>query len=241
MIELNPWSRSGHKRLYVNDGDEKIGYIDLASGDLVANDLDRLESALAEALPLDVSPSPISLDSDLAAREPGSLIQDLTSESYAAGRAAEQRTAGVLSVLSAFGWRSLHSLPLSDKQDLDHLVIGPTGVHPINTKTTSYAVELGGDSVSVAGWKKDWQARSRREERLVARRLEVATGIDVDDFVVGFVSVFAPEIIDDSDVVVPGDLLARQIRRMPRVLDGSVVDILYVAARREETWTRSLS
>lgn len=241
MIEFNPWSRSGHKRLYVNDGDEKIGYLDLLSGDLVTDDTDRLRSALTEALGTDARPSPVSLGGDLAMREPGSSIRDQTSESYAAGRAAEQRTAGVLSVLSSFGWRTLHSLPLSDKQDLDHLIVGPTGIHPINTKTTSYAVELSGDTTSVAGWKKDWQSRSRREERLVAQRLEVATGIEVDGLVCGFVSLFAPEIVGDSDVVIPGDLLASHLERMPRVLGDPVVEVLFAAARREDTWTRALA
>nr|WP_246295988.1 nuclease-related domain-containing protein [Arthrobacter wenxiniae] len=38
------------------------------------------------------------------------------------------------------GFRVLHSVPLSPRKDIDHLVIGPTGVWAVNTKATTYEV-----------------------------------------------------------------------------------------------------
>ncbi|MGA5029945.1 nuclease-related domain-containing protein [Streptomyces cellulosae] len=37
-------------------------------------------------------------------------------------------------LLGSQGWRALHSIPLANKVDIDHLLIGPGGVFSINTK-----------------------------------------------------------------------------------------------------------
>ncbi|NVM96075.1 NERD domain-containing protein [Arthrobacter wenxiniae] len=77
---------------------------------------------------------------DLTANRPGQLIENQDDASYRAGVAGEQRTAGVVAGLERSGFRVLHSVPLSPRKDIDHLVIGPTGVWAVNTKATTYEV-----------------------------------------------------------------------------------------------------
>ncbi len=76
--------------------------------------------------------------------------------------------------LSRHGWRVLHSIPLADKVDVDHLLIGPGGVFTINTKHHhKKAMWVGDDAVRVDHGKSAPYARkSRTEANRVVRVLE---------------------------------------------------------------------
>lgn len=146
----SPWKIKDVRRLYVNlqDG-AKIGYLDLATMEAFpesAGPAELLQQALAglSTLPAarrlnavaqmgevrELPPKQSVLPwSDLAANRTGQLIENLEDASYRAGVAGEQRTAGVLAGLEHKGYRVLHAVPLSPRKDIDHLVIGPTGVH----------------------------------------------------------------------------------------------------------------
>jgi len=70
--------------------------------------------------------------------------------------AGEQRTAGVLAGLGREGYLVLHAVPLSPRKDIDHPVIGPTGIHAINTKASSYEVTAKADAVYADGYRQKW-------------------------------------------------------------------------------------
>ncbi|MGI5411283.1 nuclease-related domain-containing protein [Streptomyces chartreusis] len=79
-----------------------------------------------------------------------------------------------LNRLSRYGWRVLRSIPLADKVDTDHLLIGPSGVFSINTKHHhKKAVGVGDDALKIDHGKPAPYARkSRAEAKRVVRVLE---------------------------------------------------------------------
>lgn len=86
-----------------------------------------------------------------------------------------------LNRLARHGWRVLHSIPLGEEVDVDHLLIGPGGVFSVNTKYhNNRAVWVGDDSVKVDHGKPAPYARkSRAEAKRVARVLERYCGFPV--------------------------------------------------------------
>jgi hypothetical protein len=67
---------------------------------------------------------------------------------WARGAAGERRTAEILSDLPRRRWGVLHDLALpASRANVDHLVIGPTGVWLVDTKTTREEVGVGWRSV----------------------------------------------------------------------------------------------
>lgn len=98
---------------------------------------------------------PLTPTDDLSANRPGESLRDLLDksgvgliervvsqllrcptdwDSWRKGLAGEKRVGAELNRLARHGWRVLHSIPLADKVDVDHLLIGPGGVFSINTK-----------------------------------------------------------------------------------------------------------
>ncbi|MFF4287034.1 nuclease-related domain-containing protein [Streptomyces sp. NPDC001633] len=138
---------------------------------------------------------PLTPADDLAVNPPGRALRDLLAESgpglmervvsrllrrpsewdsWRKGLAGERRVGAELNRLGRHGWRVLHSVPLANKVDIDHLLIGPGGVFSINTKHHHQrAVWVGDDSVKVDHGKPAPYARkSRAEAKRVARVLE---------------------------------------------------------------------
>jgi hypothetical protein len=103
----------------------------------------------------------------------------LDDASYRAGVAGEQRTAGVLAGLERDGYRVLHSIPLSPRKDIDHLVIGPTSVHAINTKTSTYAVTAKDGTAYADGYRQTWIESLSRDAGLAAEYLSRAARREV--------------------------------------------------------------
>ncbi|WP_083341337.1 hypothetical protein [Pseudarthrobacter chlorophenolicus] len=138
----NPWKLKELRRLYVNlpDG-TKIGYLDLATMDVCPGVRPDAGTPAAGAWPAvsgrigaplhtaaQEGPALIKEDEailpahlpwkDLAANRPGQRIEHMDDDTYRAGVAGEQRTAGVLAILERRGYQVLHSLPLSPRKDL---------------------------------------------------------------------------------------------------------------------------
>ena len=55
----------------------------------------------------------------------------------------------------------LHAVPLSPRKDIDYLVVGPTGIHAINTKASSYEVTAKADAVYADGYRQKWISHER--------------------------------------------------------------------------------
>jgi hypothetical protein len=124
--------------------------------------------------------------------------------------------------------------------DVDHLLIGPAGVFPINTKAVSGHVWVGRARILVNGHRKEYVRKSETEARRVHRALREATGA----------SLFVRPVLVFVD---PGRMTVRELPSSVTVLQAddllswlSAQDELYPASRvaelveaadRPTTWT----
>lgn len=264
---FNPWKMKDLRRLYVNlpDG-TKIGYLDLATLAAVPEDggtQEQLTHALSHlgaiAPALAVIPGPDTAPSaevfypeaarvvgaprsplpwsDLAFNIPGRSIADQEDASYKAGVAGEQRTAGALAVLERQGYRILHSIPLSPRKDIDHLVIGPTGLFAINTKATTYEVTAKSDgAVYTDGYRQSWVDSITRDSGIAAGYLANAARMELD--VRPLVAVWSTIRVNSaSAVLAAGDDVARHITGGEHLYQEAWVDVVFNVARRSDSWT----
>ncbi|NSX37164.1 NERD domain-containing protein [Pseudarthrobacter oxydans] len=254
----NPWKLKELRRLYINlpDG-SKVGYLDLATLAAVPESGDTaglLRQALAGLSPntqpftapvgpaaVEAVPTPAPRASqvvpwlDLSANRPGQLIENLDDTSYKAGVAGEQRTAGVLAGLEREGYRALHSVPLSPRKDIDHLVIGPTGIHAVNTKASSYEVTAKDEAVYADGYRQKWIESIGRDAGLAGEYLARAARMELE--VQPLVAVWSTiGVTSSSPYLVAGEDLRAAIAGAP-VFPTSWVDVVYNIARRSDTWT----
>lgn len=140
-------------------------------------------------------------------------------------------------------WRVIHAIPVGNRgSDIDHLVIGPTGVFTINTKTHPDArIWVHGDTIKVNGHNQPYVRNARHEAERAGRLLTRETGISttVRGIVVfygvrgGFTIKSQPE---DVHVTTRREVAA-WIRNRQRWLTDERIDTLYEAARRSTTWT----
>lgn len=239
------------RRLYINLADgTKVGYLDLATLDAVpeqGSSEGLLQRALAGLSPaaaarrfiqaahlVDV-PRPRPSRSPLTCC-PGQLIENLDDASYRAGVAGEQRTAGVLAGLEREGYRVLHSVPLSPRKDIDHLVIGPTGIHAINTKASSYEVTAKADAVYADGYRQKWIESLTRDAGLAGQYLARAARMELE--VHPLVAVWSSiGVTSSSPHLVAGEDLSPVITGSGPVFPAAWVEVMYNVVRRSDTWT----
>jgi hypothetical protein len=173
---------------------------------------------------------------DLGGNRPGQLIENLEDSSYKAGVAGEQRTAGVLAGLEREGYRVLHSIPLSPRKDIDHLVIGPTGVHAINTKTSTYEVTAKAEAAYADGYRQQWIESLTRDAGLAGDYISTAVRMDLD--VHPLVTVWSTiGVTSSSDSLVAGEDLLTAITGQESVFPSEWVEVVFNVARRSDTWT----
>lgn len=241
----SPFTRGKARRVYVDrPNGARVGYLDLAANPpkrvLTGGSDDELDAALTQMVGASAAEPRAEADEapelpwdDLAERAPGESIEYLGGYAAEAGVAGEQRTAGVLSTL---GWRVLHSIPIGENKDLDHLAIGPAGVFAINTKATSYKVEVRDQLLLVDGYEKAWEESIERDAGLVSDVLSAALRCEVEVF--GVVAVWSRGGVvgDEVDWLIPGDELAQALSGDPRRLSDVMVETIYAAARRSDTW-----
>lgn len=91
-------------------------------------------------------------------------------KAWAIGAEGEGRTAAALEPLAAEGFRILHDLPIpGSRANIDHVVIGPSGVFVIETKSFGGKLQIRGGDVYVAGRRKTAMLDEvRREVAVVA-------------------------------------------------------------------------
>ena len=250
-----PWKMKDIRRLYVNLADgTKVGYLDLASLEQVPESTAEAGALSAALAALTGTPgmglaAEAALDEmaaapeqpvvpwyDLAGNRPGQRIEEMEDASYRAGVAGEQRTAGVLAGLERQGYRVLHSLPLSARKDLDHLVIGPAGIFAVNTKTTTYEVTVKAAGAYVDGYRQNWQESIERDSAVVAELLSVAARMELG--CQPLLSVWSSVGVGAStgSVVVPGERLQDVILGRARLYPPEWVDVVFNVARRSDTW-----
>lgn len=258
----NPWKLKELRRLYINLADgTKVGYLDLATMDAVpepGESGDLLQRALAGLSPRGAArrliqaaqtgetvprpaPAPPAVNAlpwtDLAAHRPGQLIETQEDASYRAGVAGEQRTAGVLAGLERSGYRVLHSVPLSPRKDIDHLVVGPTGIWAINTKATTYDVTAKADgAVYSDGYRQKWVESIVRDAAVAGEHLAVAARMDLRCR--PLVAVWSTmNVTSHCDGLAAGEAITGAITAPGAGFPPEWVEVVYNVARRSDTWT----
>ncbi|WP_433452518.1 nuclease-related domain-containing protein [Streptomyces sp. CA-142005] len=227
---------------------------------------------LTEPVPPDRAPEaqarpmlpPLTPADDLAVNPPGRALRDLLYESgpglmervvsrllrrpsewdsWRKGLAGERRVGAELNRLGRHGWRVLHSIPLANKVDIDHLLIGPGGVFSINTKHhDKKAVWVGDDSVKVDHGKPAPYARkSRAEAKRVARVLERYCDFPVPvEPVLVFVGVTDLKVVATQlDVRVYQERQVSALGPLSGVLTADQVERVFGVARHRQAWSRA--
>jgi hypothetical protein len=139
-------------------------------------------------------------------------------------------------------WKSLHAVPVGDRgSDIDHVVIGPTGVYTINTKHHPNAkIWVGGNTLMVNGQRQPYVRNSRFEAERAAKFLTAAAHETVAVMaVIAFVnpSDFTVKKQPDGDVHVLTRMKLRPwLQSRPYVLSERQVDALYAVARLPDSW-----
>ncbi|MEV5242247.1 nuclease-related domain-containing protein [Streptomyces cinnamoneus] len=156
------------------------------------------------------------------------------------GLVGERRVGAELDRLSRQGWHVLHSIPLSNSVDIDHLAIGPGGVFNINTKhCPNKDVWVGNDSVRINHgpphpYTRKVRAEARRVERVLTRYS--GTTVQVQPALV-FVGVSdlrtAPTL---SDVRVWRQREVAQLGALAGGLTSAEIETFYAIARNRLAW-----
>ncbi|MEU2727716.1 nuclease-related domain-containing protein [Streptomyces griseoviridis] len=207
---------------------------------------------------------PLTPADDLAVNTPGASLRDKLDESgtglverfvlwllrrpsewdsWRKGLAGERRVGAELNRLGRHGWRVLHSIPLANKVDIDHLLIGPGGVFSINTKHHhNKAVWVGDDSVKVDHGKPAPYARkSRAEAKRVTRVLERYCDLPVPvEPVLVFVGVTELKVVATQlDVRVYQERQVSALAPLSGVLTADQVERVYNVARHRQAWSHA--
>lgn len=97
--------------------------------------------------------------------------------SWYLGALGERKTGLILAQLDP-EWRVLHSVPVGTRgSDIDHIVIGPTGIHLVNSKNHADArVWVGKSAMMVAGQRVPYLRNSRHEVASVRKYLTQVLG-----------------------------------------------------------------
>ncbi|WP_242620979.1 nuclease-related domain-containing protein [Streptomyces sp. BK239] len=207
---------------------------------------------------------PMTLADDLSTNRPGESLRDLLDksgvgliervvsqllrrptgwESWRKGLEGERKVGAELNRLARHGWRVLHSIPLADKVDVDHLLVGPGGVFSINTKHHhKKSVWVGDDSVKVNRGKPEPYARkSRAEAKRVARVLEHYCGFPVPvEPVLVFVGVTDLKVVATQlSVRVYQERQVAALAPLSGVLTAEQVEQVYSVARHRQAWSQA--
>ncbi|MEU2229509.1 nuclease-related domain-containing protein [Streptomyces vietnamensis] len=218
-------------------------------------------ASAAEACPTLPSLTPAD---DLAANRPGQSLRDLLEksgpgliervvsqllrrptewDSWRKGLAGEKRVGAELNRLARHGWRVLHSIPLANHVDVDHLLIGPGGVFSINTKHHhNKAVWVGNDAVRVNhGKPAPYVRKSRAEAKRVVRVLEHYCGFPVPvEPVLVFVGVTDLKVVATQlGVRVYQERQVAALAPLSGALTVEQVEQVYSVARHRQAWSQA--
>ncbi|MFE0446785.1 nuclease-related domain-containing protein [Streptomyces fungicidicus] len=207
---------------------------------------------------------PLTPADDLSANRPGESLRDLLDksgpgliervvsrllrrptewDSWRKGLAGERRVGAELNRLERHGWRVLHSIPLANGVDVDHLLIGLGGVFSINTKHHhDKAVWVGDDAVKVDHGKPAPYARkSRAEAKRVVQVLEHYCDFPVPvEPVLVFVGVTDLKVVATQlSVRVYQERQVAALALLSGVLTSEQVERVYSVARHRQAWSQA--
>jgi hypothetical protein len=143
-------------------------------------------------------------------------------------------------------WSAIHGVPIGSRgSDIDHVVIGPSGVYTINTKRHDDArIFAGGGSIRVNGQPTQYVRNAQYESDRAARLLSAAVRYPVEVTpIVVFVDAREVRYGAKEPVVAVLTLsrLTRWLRRNSRTLSSAQCVELQEAAARVSTWRSALA
>ena len=166
-----------------------------------------------------------------------------TERAWRIGADGEQAVAAQLAKLGR-EWHVLHAVRVGENgADIDHVVIGPSGVFTVNSKNhPGKRVWVGGDTFMINGFRVPYIRNSRHEARRAARLLTQQAGFPVE--VSGVVAVMGAhrgftirsQPKDGAVVVVPRKHICEHLLTRPQRLTAREIDAIYGVARRSSTW-----
>jgi hypothetical protein len=141
------------------------------------------------------------------------------------------------------GWHVINAVPVGAAgSDIDHVVIGPTGVFTINTKAhANKKVWAAGQALRINGFKQNYIRNSQHEAARASKLLTSAVGrpIDVTPLIVMVgISELNLGVRRPAVEVVTSRGIVRNLRRRRRVLTPDVVAEIADVAGRRGTWHR---
>lgn len=150
-----------------------------------------------------------------------------------------------LDSLERHGFAVLHAIPTGARDcEIDHLIIGPSGVYAVNTKLhAGRRVDVTDYSMTIAGSHVAFLRNAKFEAERAASLLAAQVGFDVPvrGCVVLLTGGRSPRVTYESRPIGVSVLTRRDVpswfRRRPSVLPKHQVTSLVEAARRSSTWS----
>jgi hypothetical protein len=141
------------------------------------------------------------------------------------------------------GWHVINAVPVGAAgSDIDHVVIGPTGVFTINTKAhANKKVWAAGQALRINGFKQNYIRNSQHEAARASKLLTNAVGrpTDVTPLIVMVgISELNLGVRRPAVEIVTARGIVRNLRRRRRVLTPDVVAEIADVAGRRGTWHR---
>jgi hypothetical protein len=175
----------------------------------------------------------------------GKLVDAKSDErAWRVGAEGEERVGKVLDRLTKRGWRILHSIPVGDHSDIDHLAIGPGGVVLINTKHHPKAkVSVTKYGIRVNGSKTEHFKQVRAQKNKAQSMLTAALGGPVE--VHACLAIYNGGLSqpDMKIASTPTDIwvatnwnIGSVLKRLDPELTETQVEAIYDVARRSTTW-----
>lgn len=168
-------------------------------------------------------------------------------QSFRQGAKGERLVGRVADRMARRGpWRVVHSIPLGDGGDIDHLLIGTDGVVLIDTKYHRNArISVSDRGIWVNGAQTSHVKKARDLKARAEARLSEACGFDVKVTPVIAMVNRGRKAKDMARSGTPAGFVVASNLNLPRALwdveDGLLdeqVEAIYEAARRPETWAK---
>ena len=157
------------------------------------------------------------------------------------GAEGEEVVAKCLTPLEEAGWKVLHSVPIGEGEaDIDHVVIGPSGVFTVNTKNhRGKRVTVYEHVIYVSGVKVPYIQKARGEGKRATQRLSRALGkpIVVKPLIVVLARDFRVKGHPNGVTVVPRRQIASWLSKQSPVMSREEMAAVYDVARQRATWT----
>jgi Nuclease-related domain len=159
---------------------------------------------------------------------------------FRTGAEGEEMVARRLAKLNS-DWHVLHAVPVGDLgSDIDHVVVGPSGVFTLNTKNhAGKNVWVAKHAFMVNGQRTNYLQKSRFEAQRTSRLLSSACGfaVTVDPVIVVIASQLKVKHAPSGVHVVGRKRIARWLRHQPPVLTSHRIEEIFDQARMASTWT----